>query len=191
MLQNAKSQEKFHSTAKQSETLSNIGYGCPDCLNCKSERSRNGGRRRRREGRGAHSQDPPRHRKPTTPGLRRLQRQRLSGRLNLRSLRTLSSKRTEVLSWRWNWENRKCRSSKPQKDEERETRKAIVEDAGKTEGKDRDLVHGDGANAWLASRPRPVRSTGDTGRMRNLSGAVGGSIVAKFRAGMLTIRIAY
>jgi hypothetical protein len=33
--------------------------------------------------------------------------------------------------------------SKPHKDEERETRQAIVEDADKTEGKDRDLVHGD------------------------------------------------
>jgi hypothetical protein len=31
--------------------------------------------------------------------------------------------------------------SKPRKDEERETREAVVQDADKTEGRDRDLVH--------------------------------------------------
>jgi len=36
--------------------------------------------------------------------------------------------------------------SKPRKDEDRETRQAIAEDADKTEGKDRDLVHGDGGH---------------------------------------------
>jgi hypothetical protein len=39
--------------------------------------------------------------------------------------------------------------SKPRKDEEREMRQAIVEDADKTEGKDRDLVHGDGGALGL------------------------------------------
>jgi hypothetical protein len=34
--------------------------------------------------------------------------------------------------------------SDPREDKERETRKAIIQDADKTEGKDRDLVHGDG-----------------------------------------------
>jgi hypothetical protein len=39
--------------------------------------------------------------------------------------------------------------SKPRKDEERKTRQAIVEDADNTEGKDRDLVHGDGGTLGL------------------------------------------
>jgi hypothetical protein len=39
--------------------------------------------------------------------------------------------------------------SKPRKDEDRETRQAIVEDADKTERKDRDLVHGDGGTLGL------------------------------------------
>jgi hypothetical protein len=38
--------------------------------------------------------------------------------------------------------------SKPRKDEERETRQAIVEDASKTE-KDPDLVNGDGGTLGL------------------------------------------
>jgi hypothetical protein len=46
--------------------------------------------------------------------------------------------------------------SKPRQDEERETRKAIVEDADKTEGKDRDLVHGDGGTLGL-ERPEDLR----------------------------------
>jgi hypothetical protein len=37
----------------------------------------------------------------------------------------------------------KMPASKLRKDEERETRQATIEDADKTEGKDRDLVHGD------------------------------------------------
>ena len=45
--------------------------------------------------------------------------------------------------------------SKPRKDEERETRHAIVEDADKTEGKDRDLVHGDGGTRGLG-RPEDL-----------------------------------
>jgi hypothetical protein len=40
-------------------------------------------------------------------------------------------------------------SSLPRNDEERETRQAIVADADKTEGKDRDLVHGDGGTIGL------------------------------------------
>jgi hypothetical protein len=39
--------------------------------------------------------------------------------------------------------------SKPRKDEERKTRQAIVEDADNTEGKNRDLVHGDGGTLGL------------------------------------------
>jgi hypothetical protein len=35
------------------------------------------------------------------------------------------------------------------KDKEREMRQAIVADADKTEGKDRDLVHGDGGTLGL------------------------------------------
>lgn len=35
-------------------------------------------------------------------------------------------------------------SAEPRKDREREMREAILEEADKTEGKDRDLVHGDG-----------------------------------------------
>ena len=46
-------------------------------------------------------------------------------------------------------------ASKPRKDEERETRQAIVEDADKTEGKDRDLVHGDGGTLGLG-RPEDL-----------------------------------
>jgi hypothetical protein len=39
--------------------------------------------------------------------------------------------------------------SEPRKDEERETREAVVQDADKTEGKDRDLLHGDGGTLGL------------------------------------------
>jgi hypothetical protein len=46
-------------------------------------------------------------------------------------------------------------ASKPRKDEERETRQAIIEDADKTEGKDRDLVHGDGGTLGLG-RPEDL-----------------------------------
>ena len=42
---------------------------------------------------------------------------------------------------------------KPRKDESRETQKAIVEDADKTEGEDRDLVHGDGGTIDLPVNP--------------------------------------
>ena len=49
----------------------------------------------------------------------------------------------------------KMPASKPKKDEERETRQAIIEDADKTEGKDRDLVHGDGGTLGLG-RPEDL-----------------------------------
>jgi hypothetical protein len=39
--------------------------------------------------------------------------------------------------------------SEPRKDSERGTREAVVKDADKTEGKDRDLVHGDGGTLGL------------------------------------------
>jgi hypothetical protein len=45
--------------------------------------------------------------------------------------------------------------SKPQKDEKHDTRKAIVEDANKTEDKDRDLVHGHGGTLGLATPEDP------------------------------------
>ena len=40
--------------------------------------------------------------------------------------------------------------SEPRKDKEREMRKAIVQDAGETGDKDRDLVHGDGGTLGLS-----------------------------------------
>jgi hypothetical protein len=42
---------------------------------------------------------------------------------------------------------------KPREDTERETREAIVKDADKTDGADRDLVHGDGGTIDLPSKP--------------------------------------
>ena len=44
-------------------------------------------------------------------------------------------------------------SSKPRKDEERDTKNAIIKDADKTDGKDRDLVHGDGGTIDLPVKP--------------------------------------
>ena len=44
----------------------------------------------------------------------------------------------------------------PRKDKDRDTRKAIVEDADKTEGADRDLVHGEGGSIGLPVRPSEV-----------------------------------
>ncbi|HEX3677358.1 MAG TPA: hypothetical protein VHU79_08225 [Sphingomicrobium sp.] len=43
----------------------------------------------------------------------------------------------------------KMPSSEPRKDKERNMRQAIVEDADKTEGEHRDLVHGDGGTLGL------------------------------------------
>jgi hypothetical protein len=45
--------------------------------------------------------------------------------------------------------------SEPRKDKEREVRQAVVEDADKTEGKDRDLVHGDGGTLGLGNDKGP------------------------------------
>ncbi len=42
--------------------------------------------------------------------------------------------------------------SKPRKDVEREMTNAVIEDAGKTEGKDRDLVHGNGGTLGLGDQ---------------------------------------
>ena len=41
----------------------------------------------------------------------------------------------------------------PRKDKERETREAIVKDADKTDGSDRDLVHGEGGTLDLPTKP--------------------------------------
>jgi hypothetical protein len=43
----------------------------------------------------------------------------------------------------------KLAPSEPRKDEEREMREAIIQDADKIEDKDRDLVHGDGGTLGL------------------------------------------
>ena len=43
----------------------------------------------------------------------------------------------------------KLPASEPRKDRDRDTRDALVKDADKTEGKDRDLVHGDGGTIGL------------------------------------------
>jgi hypothetical protein len=43
----------------------------------------------------------------------------------------------------------KMPASEPRKNKARETQQAIVQDADKTEGKDRDLVHGDGGTLGL------------------------------------------
>jgi hypothetical protein len=39
--------------------------------------------------------------------------------------------------------------SEPRKDSEREMQRAVVKDADKSEGQDRDLVHGDGGRLGL------------------------------------------
>src|SRR5882724_9292957 len=59
---------------------------------------------------------------------------RFFGRLNLRSMPTLSSTRAETLM-ALQLGKPKMPASKPRKDEERETRQAIIEDADKTDGK--------------------------------------------------------
>jgi len=42
---------------------------------------------------------------------------------------------------------------KPRSDKERDTQEAVVEDAGDTEDKDRNLVHGEGGTIDLPTRP--------------------------------------
>jgi hypothetical protein len=63
---------------------------------------------------------------------------------------TLSSTRTETLM-ALQLGKPKMPASKRRKDEERETQQAIIEDVDKTEGKDRDLVHGDGGTLGLGN----------------------------------------
>jgi hypothetical protein len=46
--------------------------------------------------------------------------------------------------------------TKPNKDEERDTQNAIIKDADKTEGKDRDSVHGDGGTIDLPVTPHDI-----------------------------------
>ena len=46
--------------------------------------------------------------------------------------------------------------SKPRKDAPREMQNAIVEDAGETDGEDRDLVHGEGGTIDLPRTPRDL-----------------------------------
>jgi hypothetical protein len=41
----------------------------------------------------------------------------------------------------------------PRKDEERDTQQALIEDADKNDGRDRDLVHGDGGTLDLPVKP--------------------------------------
>jgi hypothetical protein len=51
-------------------------------------------------------------------------------------------------------------ATRPHKDEERGTHDAIVKDADKADGKDRDLVHGDGGTIDLPVKPSDM-SKGD------------------------------
>jgi hypothetical protein len=44
----------------------------------------------------------------------------------------------------------------PRKDEERDTRRAIIEDAAADDGKDRDLVHGDGGTLEVPVKPGDI-----------------------------------
>jgi hypothetical protein len=63
--------------------------------------------------------------------------------------------------------------SKPRKDEEREMRQAIVEDADKTESKDRDLAHGNGgigSRKARGSKPRGLILFGKRERSRDKNG---------------------
>ena len=46
--------------------------------------------------------------------------------------------------------------AKPRNDEERDTRNAIIQDADKTDGNSRDLVHGDGGTIDLPVKPGDV-----------------------------------
>jgi hypothetical protein len=50
--------------------------------------------------------------------------------------------------------------TKPHKDEERDTQNAIIKDADKTDGKDRDLVHGDGGTIDLPVKPDDISKDG-------------------------------
>ncbi len=45
---------------------------------------------------------------------------------------------------------------KPRKDKERETQAAVIEDADESDGKDRDLVHGDGGSLDMPVKPGDI-----------------------------------
>ena len=60
-------------------------------------------------------------------------------------------------------------ATRPHKDQERDTQKAIIKDADKTEGKDRDSVHGDGGPIDLVLRYFTAR---------RITSAHGGTITA-------------
>lgn len=44
----------------------------------------------------------------------------------------------------------------PREDKERDTEKAIVKDADENDGKDRDLVHGDGGTIGMSTKPGDI-----------------------------------
>jgi hypothetical protein len=52
--------------------------------------------------------------------------------------------------------SRNLPGTKPRRDDERETQEAIIEDADKTDGTDRDLVHGDGGTIDLPVQPKDL-----------------------------------
>jgi hypothetical protein len=52
--------------------------------------------------------------------------------------------------------SRNLPGTKPRRDEERGTQEAIIEDADKTDGTDRDLVHGDGGTIDLPVQPKDL-----------------------------------
>jgi hypothetical protein len=52
--------------------------------------------------------------------------------------------------------SRNLPGTKPRRDEERDTQEAIIEDADKTDGTDRDLVHGDGGTIDLPVQPKDL-----------------------------------
>ena len=49
--------------------------------------------------------------------------------------------------------SRELPGAKPRIDKERETQEAIIEDAGETGDRDRDLVHGDGGTIDIPAKP--------------------------------------
>jgi hypothetical protein len=52
--------------------------------------------------------------------------------------------------------SRNLEGEQPRKDKERETRQAVIEDADENDGKDRDLVHGEGGTIGLAKKPADI-----------------------------------
>jgi hypothetical protein len=70
-------------------------------------------------------------------------------RTNLSSRRWLYTEGTAVIPKT----SRDLPGAKARKDKERDTQDAIIEDADKTDGRDRDLVHGDGGTIELPVKP--------------------------------------